>query len=759
MNIRFSLTLGLAALAALASCARKSDNIEQQVDDLLSRMTLEEKIHIIHAQSKFTSGGVPRLGIPELRTDDGPHGVRPETLWDEWRTAGWTNDSVTAYPALTCLAASWNRETAALYGHSVGEEARYRQKNVLLGPGINIARTPLLGRNFEYMGEDPFLAGNMAADYINGLQSNDVAACLKHFALNNQEFKRSHTNAIVGERALYEIYLEGFRTAIEKSNPWSVMAAYNLYGNQHLCHNKVLLNDVLKGEWGYDGAVISDWGGCHDTAQAVENGLDIEMGTGTNGVDLNTANAYDKYHMAIPYLNKIRAGEYGETELNDKCRRVLRLMLRTKTGGEKGFGSMNSPEHLADARKIGADGVVLLKNEGGVLPLPAGMKKVVVIGENAIKPMAVGGSSSSLKARHEVSILEGLRSALEGTEVVYERGYVGVPVMKSYHYNDYDISDPRSPEELLRDALAAVEGADRVIFVGGLNKHKNMDCEGRDRLEYGLPYGQDAVIEALAAVRPDMIFVGVSGSPYAMPWVDKVSGIVQAWYLHSEAGNALADVLTGAVCPSGKLPFTFPVALEDGPIRTEEQYPGIKREDENIWDAHYTEGIYVGYRWFESQGIKPLFAFGYGLSYTTFAYGEPSLRGSIRAGASDAAVLAEGGADARNRFRAPGKGSITVSVPVTNTGKVAGGEVVELYLQALDSAVDRPVKELKGFDKVYLAPGETRSVKITFGSDALSYFDEQRHGWVCEPGRYKVLVAASSDDIRGEVEFTVRNGI
>lgn len=733
-----------AALTTLVSCGKRDNDIEKRVEDVLSKMTLEEKIKIIHAQSKFSSAGVPRLGVPELATDDGPHGVRPETYWDEWKAAGWTNDSVTAYPALTCLAASWNKETAALYGRSVGEEARYRKKNVLLGPGINIARTPLLGRNFEYMGEDPFLAGNMAAEYITGLQSNDVAACLKHFALNNQEFKRSYTNAIVSERALYEIYLDGFRTAIDKAHPWSVMASYNLYNNQYLCHNKILLNDVLKGEWAYDGAVISDWGGCHNTDEAVKNGLDIEMGTGTNGVDINTANAYDKYYMALPYLRKIEAGEYGTKELDDKCRRVLRLMMRTEIGGEKGYGSMNSPEHLSDARRIGADGIVLLKNDNKVLPLPGGMKKLVVIGENAIKPMAVGGSSSSLKARHEVTILEGLQNALPGVEVVYERGYVGDPILTGYNYNNYDLSDPRSPEQLLADALAAVEGADRVIFVGGLNKKKTMDCEGKDRLEYGLPYGQDELIATLAAARPDMIFVGVSGSPYAMPWVDKVAGIVQAWYLHSEAGNALADVLTGAVCPSGKLPFTFPVALEDGPIKTEAQYPGIKRENEDIWDAHYSEGIYVGYRWYEAQNVKPLFAFGYGLSYTTFNYGKASLHGSISAGQSEASV------------RTPGKGSITVSIPVENTGDVKGAEVVQLYIQALDSKVDRPVKELKGFEKVSLMPGEKKTVKITFGSDALAYFDEQLHGWVCESGRYKAIIAASSDDIRGEIEFKVK---
>lgn len=745
-----------ASVALLAGCSG-ADDIDSRVESILSQMTLEEKIQIIHAQSKFSSAGVPRLGIPELWMDDGPHGVRPDTYWNQWEAAGFTNDSVTAYPALTCLAASWSREIAGVYGRSVGEEARYRGKNVLLGPGINICRTPLCGRNFEYMGEDPFLAGNLAAEYVKGVQSNAVAVCLKHFALNNQENYRHNNNVIVSDRALYEIYLDGFRTVVDKAHPWSVMGAYNLYNNQHLCHNEVILNEVLKGEWNYDGAVISDWGGCHDTDEAIVNGLDLEMGTGTNGVDVEGDNEFDHYYLARPYREKVKSGEVGEDELNDKCRRVLRLMLRTEKGGKMGWGSLNTQEHWADARRIGTEGIVLLKNDNNVLPICAAgnasdgssavasnsLKKIVVLGENAIKPMAVGGSSSSLKAQHEVTILDGIRNALPGVEVVYERAYVGEPIMNHYNYSNYDISDPRTKEELLADALAAVKDADKVIFVGGLNKHHRQDCEGDDREDYHLPYGQDEIIDVIATVRPDMIFVGVSGSQYAMPWRDKVSGIVQAWYLHSEAGNALADVLTGAVNPSGKLPFTFPVELSDGPVRTEAQYPGIKRGN-GIIDTEYSEGIYVGYRWYEANGIKPMFPFGYGLSYTEFKYGDVSCSGKIRSGRSDAEV------------RVPGSGSMTVSIPVTNVGKVAGAEIVQLYIQALDSSVDRPVKELKGFDKVYIEPGETKTVKISFGSDALSYFDGDTHSWVCESGRYKVIVAASSEDIRAEKEFVVK---
>ena len=720
----------IAGAVLLFSCSQSADkDIEQQIDNYLAQMTMKEKIGILHAQSKFSSAGVPRLGIPELWTDDGPHGVRAETLWDAWPSALWTNDSVTAYPSLTCLAASWNRDLAALYGRSVGEEARYRKKDVLLGPGVNIMRTPLCGRNFEYMGEDPFLAAQMCVPYIKGVQSNGVAACVKHYCLNNQEVNRHTVNVNVSERALHEIYLPAFRAAVQEGGVWSVMGSYNLYKNEHCCHNDGLLNGILKHDWGFDGALISDWGGAHDGDQAANGGLDLEFGTHTNGVDAGLKNAYDAYYLALPYLEGLRSGRYDTATLDEKCRRVLRLMLRTSMNKDRGLGSLNSPEHWADARRIGSEGIVLLKNDGGVLPVKGTPSKVLVLGENAIKPMAVGGSSSSLKAQHEISILDGLRAALPGTDVVYERAYQGEPTIVGYNYSLYDISDPRSPQKLLDDALSALEGADYVIFVGGLNKGKNQDCEGADRLEYGLPYGQDAIVERIAAIRPDMVFVNVSGSPVAMPWADKVAGIVQAWYLGSETGNALADVLTGKVNPSGKLPFTFPVALSDCPVTTEEQYPGILGED-GIWQADYSEGIYVGYRWYESRGIKPLFAFGHGLSYTTFEYGQ---------------------AKASSRVM---KDKITISLPVSNTGSVAGAEVVQLYISDTESSVDRPVKELKGFEKVWLEPGQTKTVSFTLDKSAISFYDESIHGWRAESGTFEALLGSASDNILSSVRFT-----
>lgn len=714
----------------LAHSKNKEQTLEEKVESALAQMTLDEKIAVVHAQSKFSSPGVPRLGIPEMWVMDGPHGVRPETLWDDWASALWTSDSCTAYPALTCLAASWDKELSMLYGRSVGEEARYRKKNVLLGPGVNIYRTPLCGRNFEYMGEDPYLAGKMCVPYIKGLQSNNVAACIKHYALNNQESKRSRVNVNIDDRTLYEIYLPAFKMAVQEGGAWSIMSSYNLYQDQWVSHNRRLLTDILKKEWGFDGAVISDWGAVHETDAAAHAGLDLEFGTGTNGVDENIANAYDYYHLATPYKKKILAGELPIEELDDKVRRVLRLNFRTQMGGN--WGSMCTEEHFADCRKIGSEGIVLLKNENNVLPLKADAKKIVVLGENAIRPMVAGGSSSSLKTKREVSPLDGIRNAFPGAEIVYERAYVGeVKLTGNYNYGLYDLSDSRTPEQILADALAAVKDADYVIFIGGLNKNKNQDCEGRDRLSYDLPYGQNEVIAALAAARPDMIYVNISGTAVAMPFVNDVAAIVQAWYLGSEAGNALADVMTGKVNPSGKLPFTFPYVMSDGPVKTEEQYPGLP-QDERFYQVYYSEGIYVGYRWYEAKEVKPMFAFGHGLSYTTFEYGQPVASSKTM-----------------------GK-TLKIKVPVTNTGSVAGAEVVQLYIHDVEASVDRPVKELKGFDKVFLEPGQTKTVEFEIDRQALSFFDADKHEWVAEPGEFKALVAASSDDIRGEISFRLK---
>ena len=574
-KVLFGLVLAAVALPLLAQqkpvYLDASKPIEERVEDALSRLTLEEKVKLTHAQSKFSSAGVPRLGIPDVWTDDGPHGIRPDVLWDEWEQAGCTNDSCVAFPALTCLAATWNPEMSLLYGQSIGEEARYRNKSVLLGPGVNIYRTPLNGRNFEYMGEDPYLAGKMVSPYIRGVQQNGVAACVKPFALNNHEVNRHTTNVIVDDRALYEIYLPAFKMAVQEGGAWSIMGAYNLYKGQHLCHNQYTLNDILKGEWGFDGVVISDWGGTHDTRQAITNGLDMEFGSWTNGLSNGASNAYDNYYLANPYLNLIREGKVGTTELDDKVRRILRLIFRTVMNPDRPWGSMLSPEHYEAARRIGEEGIVLLQNKGNVLPIDLNRaKKILVVGENAIKMMTVGGGSSSLKVQRELSPLDGIKQRVAGkAEVVYARGYVGDA---SGEYNGVvtgqNLKDDRTPEELIAEAVKEARDADYVIFIGGLNKSNGQDCEDSDRKGLGLSYGQDAVISALAEANKNLIVVNISGNAIAMPWVNEVPAIVQDWYLGSEAGSSLAAILMGDVNPSGKLPFTFPVKLEDCPAHS-----------------------------------------------------------------------------------------------------------------------------------------------------------------------------------------------
>lgn len=714
----------------------ESKPIEERVEDALPRLTLKEKIALVHAQSKFSSAGVPRLGIPEFWMTDGPHGVRPEVLWDEWDQAGWTNDSCVAFPALTCLAATWNPEMSLLYGQSIGEEARYRNKTVLLGPGVNIYRTPLNGRNFEYMGEDPYLSAHMVVPYIQGVQQNGVAACVKHFALNNHEVNRHTTNVIVDDRALYEIYLPAFKAAVQEGKAWAIMGSYNLYKGQHCCHNQYLLNDILKGEWGFDGVVISDWGGAHDTDQAITNGLDMEFGSWTNGLSNGASNAYDNYYLAMPYLQRIQEGKVGTKELDDKVRRILRLAFRTTMNTSRPWGAILSPEHYEAARRIGEEGIVLLQNEGGLLPINLDKaKKIAVIGENAIKMMTVGGGSSSLKVQREISPLDGIRQRVGNqVEVVYARGYVGDA---SGEYNGVvtgqNLKDDRTPDELIAEAVKVAADADYVIFIGGLNKSANQDCEDTDRAGLGLPYGQDDVIQALAKVNRNLIVVNISGNAVAMPWVKEVPAIVQDWYLGSEAGSALAAVLVGDVNPSGKLPFTFPVKLEDNAAYALGEYTGVRSD--TVINIKYNESIFVGYRWADKQKkSKPLFAFGHGLSYTTFEYGKP---------VADAKTMSV-------------DGKLTVKVTVKNTGSREGQEVVQLYIADKKSSLPRPLKELKGFKKIKLTPGESKEVSFVIDKEALSFFDDTKHAWIAEPGKFEAIIAASAADVKGVVPFELK---
>ncbi|SEN12669.1 beta-glucosidase [Prevotella sp. ne3005] len=726
-------TTSLQAQEVLPVYLDESQPLEQRIEDALSRMTLDEKIAVIHAQSKFSSPGVKRLGFPDFWTDDGPHGVRPDVLWDEWVQAGQSNDSCVAFPALTCLAATWNPQMARLYGESLGEEALYRGKAMILGPGVNIYRTPLGGRNFEYMGEDPWLASRMVVPYIQGLQSKGVSACVKHYALNNDEEFRHQVNVVISDRALHEIYLPAFKAAVTEAGTWGIMGAYNLYKNQHNCHNDILLNQILKRDWQFDGVVVSDWGGCHNTEEAITNGLDLEFGSWTDGLTMGATNAYDSYYLALPYKRLIQEGKFSTKELDEKVRRLLRLFYRTTMNRQKPYGFLCSESHYEAALKIAQEGIVLLKNDRSLLPLQQ-PKRILVVGENAIKMMTVGGGSSSLKVQKEILPLDGIRDRFKGAEVDFARGYVGDTVQS---YNGVTVGrslyETRSADVLIAEAVEKAKKADVVILFGGLNKSNYQDCEGHDRQQYGLPYAQDRLIEALASANSNLVYVNISGNGVAMPWLSKVPAVVQGWFVGSEAGEAIASVLAGDVNPSGKLPFTWYTGLEQCGAHALNAFPGVWREDHQIIDEEYKEGIYVGYRWTDKQKLKPLFAFGHGLSYTTFKLGKLSA----------------------DKQQMTANEKLTFTIPVTNTGSVAGAETVQLYISDKKSSVDRPVKELKAFQKVFLQPGETQQVSLTIDRQALSFYDETRGEWVAEPGVFEALVGTASDNLPARCSFNL----
>jgi len=694
--------------------------IEERVKNALSLMTLEEKVALCHAQSKFSSKGVARLGIPEVWMSDGPHGVREEILWDSWSEAKWSNDSCTAFPALTCLAATWNPEMSAIYGKAVGEEARYRNKAVLLGPGVNIYRTPLNGRNFEYMGEDPYLASRMVVPYIQEVQKNGVAACVKHFALNNQELWRGHINVELSDRALREIYLPAFKAAVTEAKVWSVMGAYNQFRGEHCCHNDLLLNKILKGEWRFDGTVITDWGGAHNTMQAAINGLDIEMGTGTDGMTRSIKNAYDNYYLALPFLDELKKGTIPESVVNDKASRVLRMIFRTTMNSKRPLGSFASPEHAQVARKVAEEGIVLLKNSGNILPLDASKyQKIAVIGENATRNMTSGGGSSSLKPYKEISPLKALQ-AKYGSKISYTMGYASGPQAWGRV-----IPSTMNADSLRTLAVNLAQSSELVIFVGGLNKSHTQDCEGGDRLSYNLPFGQDQLLSEILKVNKNVVVVLITGNAVAMPWINQVPAVVQAWYLGSEAGNAIASVLSGEVNPSGKLPFSFPVKLTDNSAHAFDKlcYPG-----DSIREV-YKDDILVGYRWHDTKKIAPLFAFGYGLSYTSFAISEPQTDKKIYE---------------KNE-------SVKLTFTIQNTGNVAGAEVPQIYVTQKNAPVLRPAKELKGFKKVFLKAGEKQKITLSVKVEDMAYWDEKNSNWKVDSGEFVMNLAVSS----GEVKYTL----
>ncbi|MDE6109132.1 MAG: glycoside hydrolase family 3 C-terminal domain-containing protein, partial [Muribaculaceae bacterium] len=604
-----------------------------------------------------------------------------------------------------------------------------------LGPGVNIYRPPLNGRNFEYMGEDPDLASVMVVPYVQELQKNGVAACVKHFALNNQEQWRGNINVDVSDRALYEIYLPAFKAAVQDGGAWSIMGAYNKVWNQHCCHNKRLLEDILRGEWGFDGVVITDWGGAHDTREAALNGLDIEMGSFTNGLTSESEFTYNDYFLARPFLELIRKGEVPESVADDKARRILRLIFRTAMNTEKPFGSLHSPEHYAAAKAIGDESIVLLRNTG-ILPLdPAAGKKILVVGDNAVRKLSDGGGSSELKVKDYVSPLEAIREVFGPENVTFAQGYAAGRPM----YAHEEVIPAAVQDSLRAEAVAKAAEADVVIYVGGLNKNAFQDCESTDRREYELPFGQNELIEALIAANPNTVIANITGNAYAMPWADRVPAILHVGYLGTMGGASMADVLSGAVNPSGKMPYSIPVRLQDNGAHAFDvnSYPGVEGTEGDVLfgvrapQERYAEDILVGYRWHDTKKIPARYAFGHGLSYTTFAYGKPTVSA---------------------KEMGPG-GKLELTVPVTNTGSREGAEVVQLYIGDDKASVLRPAKELKGFEKVTLAPGETREVKFTITPEILAFFDEGAHAWRTEPGTFTAYVGGSSAAADAKAKF------
>ncbi len=700
------LSSGLAGAQGLVNTAT-----EVKITKLIKQMTLQEKVGMIHANSSFRSAGVKRLGIPELTTSDGPHGVRLELGTPSGKVSD-MEDAGTYLPTGNTLAATWNIQLGYAFGSVLGSEAKYRHKDIILGPGINIIRSPLNGRNFEYQSEDPYLVSQMVVGYIKGVQDQGISACVKHFAANNEEADRTTVDVQMSERALREIYLPGFKAAVTVAGVHSVMGSYNKFRGQYATENKYLVNKILKGEWGFKGLLMSDWGAVHNTMEALQNGTDLEMGS-----DLGTPRReFNNSFMGDTVITLVKSGKLSESVIDEKVRRILRVMFKTHMiEGKRTAGEYNTKAHQQTALKVAEEGIVLLKNEGQLLPLQrSAIKTLAVIGENADRPNALGGGSSQIKARYEVTPLQGLKNLLNNSvDITYAQGY------KIARGQGAD-------QQMIQQAVDAVSHADAAIIFCGwthgydYNKWNDnaYDAEAVDKPDMNMPFGQDELLKAVLKANPKTVVVLMGGGPIDITqWAGQSKAILEGWYPGMEGGNALAKVIFGQVNPSGKLPMTFPKKLEDSPAHKLGEFPGVNGT------VHYNEGIFVGYRYFDTYKVEPQFAFGHGLSYTTFKY------------------------DKMNVQKGAGKQAI-VKLMVKNTGKVAGAEVVEVYVKQVLHLVERPDKELKAFKKVFLQPGESKEVSVTLNKDAFSYYDDKKNTWVADAGQYNILVGSSSKDIR-----------
>lgn len=685
---------------------------ETKIDNLLKQMTLEEKIGMIHGNSSFTSGGVQRLGIPELTTSDGPHGVRPEHGRD-WSLDNKGNDSSTYLPVGLTLASTWNPELGYKFGAVLGSEAKYRGKDVILGPGINILRTPLNGRNFEYMSEDPYHISKMVVGYIKGVQDQGISACVKHFIANNQEIRRDGINVEMSERALHEIYLPGFKAAIIEGNVNTVMGAYNRFRGEYCTYNDYLVNKILKGEWGFKGLMMSDWGAIHSTKEALLGGADLEMGSDIGKPALK----FPDFYMATPALTIVKNGEVSESIIDDKVRRILRIMFKTNMiDAKRTAGQHATTEHAMVAKKVAEEGIILLKNKGNILPLQKqSVKSIAVIGANGNRDNAMGGGSSQVRPKYEVTPLEGLQACVvNNTALRFSQGYAIA-------------RNAMADQKMIADAVENAKTAEVAIVFGGWTHGYNYniwddnayDAEGNDKPNMTMPFGQDELISAVVAANPNTIVVLFGGGAMDITkWEGKAKAILQAGYPGQEGGNALAEILFGDINPSGKLTFSWPKTLDDAPAHKLGEYPG------DSVNVHYKDDIYVGYRYFDKYKVKPQFAFGHGLSYSKFEFGK--LTTSLSSGV------------------------VTVTAMVKNNSNVPGAEVVQLYVKDRKSSLARPDKELKGFQKIFLNAGESRQLSFTLNSDAFSFFDDKQMKWIQEPGSFDILVGSSSDNIESK---------
>ncbi|MBT8219398.1 MAG: glycoside hydrolase family 3 C-terminal domain-containing protein [Bacteroidia bacterium] len=700
-------------------------DFDDKIDSLILQMTLEEKVGMLHGTSMFNTAGVERLGIPELKMADGPLGVREEISRDSWAPAGWDNDFATYYPAGGGLAATWNTRLSYKFGNSVGEETRARGKDVLLSPAINIIRTPLGGRTYEYFTEDPFLNKKLTVPFVVGLQENDVAACVKHYAANNQETNRDFVDVQIDERTLREIYLPAFKAAVVEANAYSMMGAYNKFRDEYLCENNYMLNEVLRDEWGFEGVVISDWAAVHTTVKSLESGLDIEMGT---------PKPFNEFFLADALIDAAKSDKISEEEIDKHVKRILQVMYTLKSMGatDRKRGSINTEAHFQDAYDIAAESIVLLKNSNNILPLnPEQLKSIAVIGNNATKKNALGGFGAGVKTEREITPLEGLQNRLpKSININYAEGYLERYAPKSEAVfgevtqeavNTIDKLEP----EMLEEAIQAAKNSDACIVFAGSNR--DYETEASDRADLELPFGQEELIEQILEVNPNTVVVIIGGGPFNIKGIkEKASTLVWSWFNGSEGGNALADVLLGAVNPSGKLPWTMPEKLDDSPAHATNSFPGDKV-------VSYDEGLLVGYRWFDTKDIDPLYPFGYGLSYTTFE-------------------LKNARTDKKSYS---GEETIMITVDIQNTGNKDGKEVIQVYSTKNDSKVDRPLQELKGFEKVLVTAGQNTTATIAIPVKELAYYNVDKAAWEIEPGNYNLRVGNSSRKIISELSISV----